>query len=92
MQQLFQDFCASLEKSYPIAHAGIAHLDPLNGEFVLWAQWYAAEDFQGTPYRRFDRADTVGDWVLQNRRRFIARSINDVAPYPATFTDFEEAA
>lgn len=91
LQKLFGDYCESLAKSYPIVHAGIAHLDSLNDDFVLWAQWYAAEDFQGTPYRRFDRTDTVGDWVLQHRRRFVARTIKDVAPFPATFTDFEEA-
>lgn len=82
--------CAALTPLYPIRRAGIVRTNFAQDEFILVAQWTAGGTQQALPARRFDKADTVGEWVLKHRRAFIGSTIDDVIRFPATLHDFEE--
>jgi hypothetical protein len=90
LQFLFSDFCLALAEHYEIHRAGIVRTNLVDDEFTLIAQWFADRPGQPARERSFDRADTVGDWVLRQRQSFVGSSIEDVAAFPSTLLDFQD--
>jgi hypothetical protein len=88
LHALFADFCSAVAAPYQLQRAGIVRSSLLEGEFVLVAHWSADEPSPPVRNRRFDRAGTVGEWVLRNRRCFIGSCREDVQRFPATLQDF----
>lgn len=88
LHSLFADFCSVVAAPYQLQRAGIVRSSLLEGEFVLVAHWSAGEMSAPVPNRRFDRAGTVGEWVLRNRQSFIGSCQEDVQGFPSTLQDF----
>lgn len=94
VERTFAEYCACVAETVSIDQAGLAQLTPDGQQFEVIAQWERGRSPQGTveergntaasPARRFDRAGTVGDFVLRKGEIFVGPTIDAVRSFPAT--------